>query len=217
MSTIFTIIIFILVLGLLVLVHELGHFIVAKKSGVSVDEFGFGFPPRIFGKKIGDTIYSLNWIPLGGFVKIKGVAGDEEQISTTKRDPNSFATKSFSRKFFILFAGIFMNIVFAVVLFSLTFFIGVSTDPTTAERGAHISNQRVVLSAIIPNSPASESGLKPDDTILSINSQIINSAETFQQQITQKKEGEPSQLIIQRDQEKITIAVASQRIVYNEQ
>ena len=72
-----TIIIFVLVLGLLVFVHELGHFVTAKKMGVRVDEFGFGFPPRIFGIKKGGTLYSINWIPLGGFVKIKGETGED--------------------------------------------------------------------------------------------------------------------------------------------
>src|SRR4030042_6477060 len=99
-----TVVIFILILGLLVFVHEFGHFIVARRNGVFAEEFGFGFPPRIFGlyktkkghrkflwgsKEVesADTIYSLNWIPLGGFVKIRGEDGEE------KKDPKSFASK----------------------------------------------------------------------------------------------------------------------------
>ena len=72
----FTVIIFIIVLGVLVLVHEFGHFYVAKKAGMKVEEFGFGFPPRMFGIKRGETIYSINWIPFGGFVKIFGENGE---------------------------------------------------------------------------------------------------------------------------------------------
>ena len=82
-----TIITFVAVLSLLVFVHELGHFLSAKRAGVKVEEFGLGFPPRIGGIKKGDTMYSINWIPLGGFVKIKGESGEDE------KDEDSFAHK----------------------------------------------------------------------------------------------------------------------------
>src|SRR3954465_13210641 len=99
-----TILIFIVILGLLVFVHELGHFIMAKRAGMGVEEFGFGFPPRIFGIKRGETIYSINLIPLGGFVKIMGENGD-----TT--DPSSFANKGFWARFATLIAGVTMNLI----------------------------------------------------------------------------------------------------------
>jgi len=72
------ILVFILILGLLVFVHELGHFIMAKRAGMNVQEFGFGFPPRLFGFRRGETTYSVNWIPLGGFVKITGEDGGDQ-------------------------------------------------------------------------------------------------------------------------------------------
>ena len=99
-----TIIVFIIVLGLLVFVHELGHFVMAKRAGMKVDEFGFGFPPRIFGIKKGDTVYSVNAIPLGGFVKIVGEDGSDTQ------DPKSFGNKTGWQRFAGLVAGGTMNV-----------------------------------------------------------------------------------------------------------
>ena len=87
-----TVIIFLVILSLLVFVHEAGHFITAKKSGMSIEEFGFGFPPRIFGLKKGETTYSINWIPLGGFVKIKGENGE------LRNEPDSFSAQTFFKK-----------------------------------------------------------------------------------------------------------------------
>src|SRR3989344_2893493 len=98
-----TLLIFILILGILVLVHEFGHFIVAKKSGLTVEEFGFGFPPRIFSWKVNKTLYSINLLPLGGFVKILGENGSE--IS----NPESFSSKSASVRSLIIAAGVMMN------------------------------------------------------------------------------------------------------------
>ena len=88
-----TILVFIIILGLLVFVHELGHFVMAKRAGMKVEEFGFGFPPRLFSIKKAETTYSINLIPLGGFVKIVG----EDGTDTT--DPQSFGNKSFWRRF----------------------------------------------------------------------------------------------------------------------
>src|SRR6185503_9009691 len=123
----FTIIVFIIVLGQLVFVHELGHFLMAKKAGMKVEEFGFGFPPRLWGFKKGDTIYSINWIPLGGFVKIKGESGDY------RHEADSFAAKSIPKRFAVLVAGVVMNLLLAGALFSVGYLIGL---PTLLEDGA---------------------------------------------------------------------------------
>jgi regulator of sigma E protease len=134
-----TILLFLLVLGLLVFVHEAGHFIVAKKSGMKVEEFGFGFPPRIVGiQKTGGrlrfvwghkpaadvekTVYSINWIPLGGFVKILGENNDESA------DPRSFVNQSFFRRLLTLLAGVLMNVVLAWALIAIGFMIGLPND-----------------------------------------------------------------------------------------
>src|SRR3989338_4058999 len=104
-----TAVIFIIVIGVLVLVHEFGHFVFAKRAGMRVDEFGFGFPPRLVGWKRGETTYSINWIPFGGFVKIMGEDGDT-------RGPRSFASGTFTQRFLVIVAGVVMNFLLAAVL-----------------------------------------------------------------------------------------------------
>ncbi|MBU0649911.1 site-2 protease family protein [Patescibacteria group bacterium] len=111
-------IIFILILSLLVLVHEFGHFFVARKMGVRVEEFGFGIPPRLWGKKIGETVYSINALPFGGFVK---VAGEDEVELLDKNDPGNFANKSWGKRLAILLAGVVMNILLAITIFYVFF------------------------------------------------------------------------------------------------
>src|SRR3990167_1199161 len=114
------ILIFLVILALLVLVHELGHFLTAKKAGVRVDEFGLGFPPRIFGKKIGETLYSLNIIPFGGFVKIFGE--NAESLETSEgvvENPNrSLAHRSRGIQAVVLAAGVTFNVIFAWLIIS---------------------------------------------------------------------------------------------------
>src|SRR3989344_6139867 len=116
-----TILIFIIFLSVIVFVHELGHFVMAKRAGMKVDEFGFGFPPRIFGKKIKDTIYSINWIPFGGFVKIQG------ENETETRAPGTFGGATFWQKFSVIVAGVVLNVILAAVLFILINGIGTRT------------------------------------------------------------------------------------------
>lgn len=149
-----TIIVFILVLGLLIFVHELGHFVAARLVGVKVEEFGMGFPPRIFAIKRGETKYSLNLIPLGGFCKLLG----EEDPS----EPRSLASKRPLTRLFVLGAGPMMNAVLPIVLLSVAFMI---------PRQVVVGDVRI--EEVAPNSPAAEAGIEPGDTVLSINGQSI--------------------------------------------
>src|SRR3990167_7537244 len=109
------IVIFIIILSILVFIHELGHFISARKFGIKVDEFGIGIPPRAWGKKIGNTLYSINWLPLGGFVKIRGDDFDEYNA----KDKNNFMNKKPWQQAVVLCAGVFMNAVLAVIIFQV--------------------------------------------------------------------------------------------------
>ncbi|PJE58374.1 MAG: RIP metalloprotease RseP, partial [Candidatus Portnoybacteria bacterium CG10_big_fil_rev_8_21_14_0_10_36_7] len=156
-----TIIIFILVLGLLVFVHELGHFITAKRSGINVEEFGFGLPPRLFGVKRGETIYSLNLLPIGGFVKIFGENGEE------KTDERSFSAKSILCRAKILASGVFMNYLLAVILFSVAFTVGL---PAIVEDGSgYVKDARIQITQVVSNSPAQKSGIAIGDQIVSLS------------------------------------------------
>ncbi len=171
-----TAIIFIIILGVLVFVHELGHFVVARRNGVKAEEFGFGFPPRIVGVvRIGEgkklrlvwgnremqsknTIYSVNWIPLGGFVRIKGEDGGNKQ------DKDSFAAKKAWPRTKILAAGVIMNFLFAWFLISIAFWIG--APEAIDDSGANIPNSKIQITEVMPNSPADQAGIKVGDEIL---------------------------------------------------
>src|SRR3989338_10260788 len=123
------IIIFLIILALLVLVHEFGHFIIAKKNGVRVDEFGLGFPPIIFGKKIGETLYSVNLLPFGGFVKIFGENAEslETPEGTTEDSERSLAHKSRFVQAAVLSGGVLFNAIFAWLVISLGLIFGLPT------------------------------------------------------------------------------------------
>jgi regulator of sigma E protease len=154
---IFTILLFTAILGILILVHESGHFFAAKKSGAKVEEFGIGFPPRIFSVKRGDTVYSMNLFPIGGFVKIFGEDGESRQ------DFRSFASKSVKTRSFIIFAGVLMNMILAVVLLSLGHVIGLPQVIEGNSVGANIKNISVRVVDVAKNSPAEEAGIAVGD------------------------------------------------------
>lgn len=162
-------IIFIIVLGVLIFVHELGHFLVAKKCGMRVDEFGLGFPPRVFGKKIGETIYSLNWIPFGGFVKIFGEnpSDNPENESLEVGEKKSFGKKNRGLQATVLVAGVTFNIIFAWLVISISFVSGFPA-PVGYYQDVPVENPRLILTQVLADSPASRVGLQAGDTIVSI-------------------------------------------------
>ena len=114
---IISILVFLIVLSVLVIVHELGHFIMARKFGVLVEEFGFGLPPRIIGKKIGETLYSINLFPFGGFVKLHG----EDSNERLKHPKRAFSKKSKKARFAIVVAGVVINFLLAIVYFAIVY------------------------------------------------------------------------------------------------
>lgn len=155
-----TIILFFIVLAVLVLSHEFGHFIAAKKSGVRVDEFGFGFPPKIAKFKKGETTYSLNLIPFGGFVKIHGEEGQEAA------DIRSFASKPIWIRTIIISAGVFLNIALAWILTIIGFAVGIPVGTASAPEGAIIKDRQIIVLQIAKNSPAEIAGLSFGDRLL---------------------------------------------------
>ncbi len=162
-----SIIIFIVMLLVLVIVHEFGHFWTAKKFGVRVDEFGFGFPPKLFGYKWGETEYTFNLLPLGGFVKIFGENPDDENTFGPDKD-RSLVNKAKWKQAIVLFAGVFMNFILAWFLFSFGFFSGLPTSVDGAMKGYELQDVNLVVVAVSPNSPAENAGLKPGDKIVSV-------------------------------------------------
>lgn len=157
-----TFIIFIIALGVLVLVHEFGHFWVARKFKIRVEEFGFGFPPRLAEITKRGVRYSFNLLPLGGFVKIFGEQGESEN------DPSSFASRPVWQRFFVLVAGVFMNIALAWFLFSLVAGIGMPTAVDSLADGKGIENLRVTIIGVASGSPAEKAGLRFGDAILKL-------------------------------------------------
>ena len=145
----------IFVLGVLIFVHELGHFLVAKRSGIRVDKFSLGFPPSIFSKKMGETVYSIGIIPLGGFVKMAGENPDEEATGA----PDEFMSKSILTRAAVIFAGPFTNFLVAwIIIWGVFIFQGEAVPP-----------ERAVIGMVEPGSPAEEAGLANGDIVTAVN------------------------------------------------
>ena len=163
-----TVIIFIIVLAALILVHELGHFLVAKKVGVKVPEFGLGFPPKIFGIKKGETEYTLNWIPFGGFVKIVGENADEE---IAKEDVSrSLSSKPRHVQAAVIAAGVLFNFLFAWGIFSVGFMAGLPSSVETTPLSAFVTEPKLTVTSVLSGSPAEKAGLKSGDVLLALTS-----------------------------------------------
>lgn len=163
MHTLLTVLLFVVVLAVLVLVHEFGHFAAARLFGIEVDEFGIGFPPRAFSVKKGKTVWSINWIPLGGFVKIHG------EDDPTKTGPGTFAAKPAYIRAIVIAAGVFMNLVLASTLFAVGFGFGVPQATEDLPPGAVIREPRVQVMEVLPASAADRAGFKPGDILVSID------------------------------------------------
>ncbi|OGO29891.1 MAG: RIP metalloprotease RseP [Chloroflexi bacterium RBG_16_56_11] len=151
-----TIVAGVIVLSVLIIVHELGHFFAAKATGVWVEEFGIGFPPRLYGRKWGDTIYSINWIPFGGFNKISG--------EVDPKAPRALAARGYAVRLLVLSGGIITNLILPFILLSVAFMI-----PHDVLEG------KVVIEEVASGSPAEISGLRVGDTILTVDGREVQS------------------------------------------
>ncbi len=163
------ILIFLIILLVLVVVHECGHFFTAKKFGIRVDEFGFGFPPKLFSRKYGETEYSFNLLPLGGFVKIFGENPDDENTNGPDRE-RSFVHKAKWKQAIVLFAGVFANFLLGWLLFSIGFMSGLPTSVGSEPIGHKLSNVNLTVVSVMPDSPAFKAFLKSGDKIISVKS-----------------------------------------------
>src|SRR3989344_2465988 len=164
-----TVILFIIILAVLIFVHELGHFLLAKKFGVRVDEFGLGFPPRLVGWKKGETTYSLNWLPFGGFVKIFGENPDDESLHG-KDKARSLTHKPRWQQALVLVAGVSFNVLFAWLLISAGFMSGLPTSVEAMPEQNFSTPAKLIIVNVLPNSPAAEAGLKTGDELVYLKS-----------------------------------------------
>ncbi len=189
-----TIIIFIVILALLVLAHEFGHFIVARYFGCQVDEFGFGFPPRIFGVQKGKTLYSLNWLPFGGFVKIKGENGEQAV------DEDSFGHKSASKRVLILAAGVIMNILVAVVLMQIVMGAGVQRRITgPVDPSATVTNHQSEVVMVVEGGAASAVGIEAGDLLIELEGVEGNVGVAQLHEVAAQDPDKARKLVVERD------------------
>ncbi len=222
-----TALIFLLVLTLVVLVHEAGHFFVAKWSGMKVYEFGWGFPPRAFGfykdpttgkikwvkgsskenlkevaggaetvEEFPATLYSVNWLPLGGFVKIKGE-------NDRNGGPDSFAAKSRSKRLATLLAGVVMNYLLAAVLLGIGFMSGLPANVSGLDdpKAIIVKPAEVMVQGVEPESPAAKAEIKPGDIIVSLNSEAIASTEKLIAKVRENNSAGAMRLELKRGEE----------------
>ncbi len=179
----------------LIILHELGHFVFAKKFGVKVEEFGIGYPPRLLSKKIGETVYSLNVLPFGAFVKILG----EEKRTT---DPRSFSAQPIKKRVWIVLGGVLSFWVISAILLSIVMVIGQPVMVGDEESG--VLNPRVQIIGVAPGSPAEETGLKMGDTIeeVLVNNSSVPIFKIFEfQKIVENYKGREIVLKIKRGKE----------------
>lgn len=189
-------IIFFAVLFVLIISHELGHFLVAKRAGIKVLEFGFGIPPRLFGKKVGETIYSINWLPFGGFVRLFGEEGGETGTG-------SFASKPKKVRLAVIVAGVLSNLALSVVVFSIVYWVtGIPRD-----------SGQVKILEVTAESPAQVAGIIPGDIVKSVDSLVVNDTAQFINLIDQER-GKKVKLVLERDggEKNITVIPRTQTV-----
>jgi len=204
-----TAIAFIIVLGLLIFVHEFGHFIVAKACGIRVLKFSLGFGPRLIGKKIGDTEYLISAFPLGGYVKMLGENPDEQELPPEDRAA-SFSHKTVWQRFLVIFAGPAFNFLFTIALFWMIFLVS----------GVPESVDSTVIGQIRPDSPAAQAGLRVGDRITAINGNTTN---VWQDVLNGIKDsgGKPLTMVVRRgetsQQMTVTPEIDSAKNIYGEE
>lgn len=161
-----TILAFLVVIGVVVVVHEFGHFIAARSVGIRVERFSVGFPPRMIGKKFGDTDYCLSWIPLGGYVKMAGMIDESmDNPDNITGAPDEFMSKNYFQKVWVISAGVILNFVLAWAIYS----------GLTLKEGVPIPSEEAIPTAVVDGKPAAEAGLQAGDKLVRIGNTPIES------------------------------------------
>lgn len=208
MNLIFGILWGVFVLTILVALHELGHGIVARRNGVKVEEFGIGFPPKAKGKKIPHSIlgknveYSLNWLPLGGFVRLKGEYDGADEKGT-------YGAVSFWAKTKILLAGVFVNWVVAAILFTILALVGlpkIIPNQFSLANDTNLQSRPVEITGVVTGLPAEKAGLKVGDRIVRFNGQKADTTESLTDMV-QQSAGKMVPVIYTRDSKESTVMV----------
>ena len=217
-----TVILFFVLLSVLVLAHEFGHFLVARLSGVKAEEFGFGFNTRLAGfvkehgkwkqidakdqKAYASTIWSINWLPLGGFVRMKGEEGNFH-------DADSFVGKGWFARGGILAAGVFMNWILAAVIFSIGFLVGVPSDLEGVPSAAIIRDARVQITNVLKDSGADQAGLESGDYLLKIEGKEVKTVQEAQALAATNAQAHSSVAVtVQREREIKEMTVVPQEV-----
>lgn len=173
----FSVIIFIITLLVLIMIHELGHFIMCKKFGIKVLEFGFGLPPKIWSKRKGETEYSVNALPIGGFVR---PLGEDETDKKILQNPRSFASQKVSKRIIVVIAGVVMNLLFAWILFYIVLgFQGFKSQLELVSDHQFVGVKQnkeaiVFVSQVATDSPAQLAGLNVGDRIVAVNGKVLS-------------------------------------------
>lgn len=200
---ILSIIIMIVIFSLLVIAHELGHFVSARRNGVKVHEFGIGFPPKLFGIKRGGTLYSFNLFPIGGFVRLKGEDASE-------KGPDSFSSKGYKAKSKIILAGVTVNFLIAYVIFYILMVTGLPNIlPNGYVKVGPIKPSKVTTSALVtmsvrPGSAADKAGLKVGTEVIAINGTNLSSSDQLKS-ITKENSGKQVELQIKSNGQSKTV------------
>lgn len=199
--------IFIVILGLLILSHELGHFLAAKWAKMRVDEFAFGFPPKLFSFRRGETTYSFNLIPFGGFVKIHGEDALVDDVAESATDrTRRFTARPKGAQAVVIVAGVVFNLILAWLLLTIGFSIGFPTQATEANKDSLI-NTHIVVATVLPDSPAETAGLKGGETVTGLTAlgkdYSFSTDATSLGEVVQTSRGAPVTLLYERGDTRI--------------